>query len=131
MVPDAKTLMAQRAHTLIVQGTQTLMVQGAKTLMVQGAKTLMVQGTTSDAGKSTLVAGLCRLLARRGEPLALGASAVERLGGLSLQVLLSAARSWAADGHQLIVSPVSDAFVEQCRAFGAGALVPALAGETA
>ncbi|MES2554418.1 MAG: hypothetical protein V4588_12240, partial [Pseudomonadota bacterium] len=29
-------------------------------------KSIMVQGTTSDAGKSTLVAGICRVLYRKG-----------------------------------------------------------------
>ena len=30
------------------------------------SKTLMIQGCTSDAGKSALVTGLCRVLKRRG-----------------------------------------------------------------
>ncbi|ENM5733132.1 cobyric acid synthase [Vibrio mimicus] len=38
--------------------------------MIPTSKALMVQGTTSDAGKSVLVAGLCRVLVRRGTKVA-------------------------------------------------------------
>lgn len=72
-----------------------------------------------------------QLLARRGQPLTVDASGVERLGGLSLQVLLSAVRTWAADGLELTVAPVSEAFVEQCRAFGAAGLARDFAGDPA
>jgi chemotaxis protein CheX len=67
------------------------------------------------------------LLQRRGQPLTLDAGAVERIGGLGLQVLLSARRTWEADGQMLDLSPVSDAFDEQWRAFGAVPFAPAAA----
>lgn len=59
------------------------------------------------------------LLARRGQALTIDASEVERVGGLCLQVLLSAMRTWAADGVNLKLAPLSDAFAEQWAAFGA------------
>lgn len=59
------------------------------------------------------------LMARRGQPVTLDASAVERLGGLCLQVLLAARRTWATDGVNLRLGSVSDNFSEQWAAFGA------------
>ncbi len=52
------------------------------------------------------------LLERRGEDLEVDASSVRRLGGLCLQVLLSAGSAWAADKHELIFLSPSPAFVE-------------------
>ncbi len=59
------------------------------------------------------------LLACRGADLTIDGSAVDRLGGLCLQVLLSARRTWAADGVNLRLGSVSQAFAEQWAAFGA------------
>ena len=59
------------------------------------------------------------LLARRGSALTLDASAVDRLGGLCLQVLLAARRTWEGDGHALAIASASEAFLNQWTAFGA------------
>ncbi|WP_420472004.1 MULTISPECIES: STAS domain-containing protein [unclassified Brevundimonas] len=60
------------------------------------------------------------ILGLRGQPLTVDASGVDRLGGLCLQVLLSARTTWAADGQPLTVA-VGDgtAFTDQWAAFGA------------
>ncbi|WP_244497131.1 STAS domain-containing protein [Aureimonas sp. D3] len=50
------------------------------------------------------------LLAHRGAPLALDASAVKRLGGQCLQLLISAGRTWGADGVPIRLSDSSEAF---------------------
>jgi len=59
------------------------------------------------------------LLGRRGQALEIDASAVERLGGLCLQVLISAHKTWGDDGVPLHVAPRSEAFTEALRLFGA------------
>ena len=59
------------------------------------------------------------LLAQRGQSVTLDASNVERLGGLCLQVLLSARKTWASDGVDLTIAPQSQGFSEQWAAFGA------------
>lgn len=62
------------------------------------------------------------LLALRGQSVTLDASAVDRLGGLCLQVLLSAQRTWVGDGQVLSFGAVSEAFETQWNAFGAPAI---------
>jgi chemotaxis protein CheX len=65
------------------------------------------------------------LLERRGRPLTLDASHVQRLGALCLQILLAAQNTWAdeaLDDHTtLAIHPRSDAFDESVRLFGANA----------
>ena len=64
-----------------------------------------------------------QLLGNRGAPLVVDGSAVERLGGLCLQVLLAARKTWEADGQSFeLVSP-SSALAEALVAFGAESLV--------
>ena len=59
------------------------------------------------------------LQARRGQPLILDASQVERLGGLGLQVLLSARMTWARDRLPFAIDARSAAFDEALALCGA------------
>ncbi|NDR58105.1 STAS domain-containing protein [Aliiruegeria sabulilitoris] len=58
------------------------------------------------------------ITALRGQDLRMSAEAVTHLGTPGLQVLLSAARSWAADGKSFSLQPCSEAFTEQLSIFG-------------
>ncbi len=57
----------------------------------------------------------------RGRPLDIDSSQVERPGGLSLQVLLSARRTWASDGVRASVNDASQAFQDSLALFAAPA----------
>ena len=62
------------------------------------------------------------LLALRGCPVVLDAAGVERLGGLGLQVLLSARRTWREDHLHFAVVDASDAFQADLALLGASTL---------
>ncbi|MBM9594386.1 STAS domain-containing protein [Roseitranquillus sediminis] len=58
------------------------------------------------------------LRGQRGADLDLDAAASRHIGSLAVQVIVSAARTWAASGHALRLVNVSDACVEQLGLLG-------------
>ena len=70
------------------------------------------------------------LLTRRGGPIEIDASAVQRAGGLCLQVLLSASATWAVDGHEFNLAQPSEALCEAIRNLGAADFAAGLIEET-
>lgn len=58
------------------------------------------------------------LRARRGGDLGLDAGETRHIGTLAVQALLSAARTWASDGHTLTISNISDACIDQLSLLG-------------
>jgi len=59
------------------------------------------------------------LAERRGKPVELDASKVQRLGGLCLQVLIAARRAWHEEEQPLVIGHRSEAFTTALRLFGA------------
>ena len=63
-------------------------------------------------------------LERRGQPIAVDASQVRRIGGQCLQVLISARSTWLADGQDFRIVNPSPEFAEGLALMGATDLAP-------
>ncbi len=61
---------------------------------------------------------LSDLIAVRGQPLVLDASATRRVGGQCLQVLLAARATWAADKIPLLIADPSSDFLDSLALLG-------------
>lgn len=69
------------------------------------------------------------LCAATGTPLSIDASAVERLGGACLQVLLAASARWRAEGLAFSITGASPVFVDAVGLMSAHELAPEETGQ--
>lgn len=68
----------------------------------------------------TTVPGVSEMiLAGRNEQLVIDAGAVRRMSALGFEMLLAAARQWQDDGCSMLITDMSDAFVESLGQLGA------------
>lgn len=86
--------------------------------MSSGPEHLALPARLDGANVGDVFADMSRL---RGSDLVLDAADLERLGGLGLQLLLSARSTWAADGRSLSLANVTDALRDAFAAMGANA----------
>jgi chemotaxis protein CheX len=90
------------------------MPKAAEAIEVEPATVSLVQVLDLQAAEPLRA----ELMSLRGRPLDIDASQVTRLGGLCLQVLMSAHKIWSEDRVALTVNQPSLAFSEQLTAFG-------------
>jgi|DewCreStandDraft_4_1066084.scaffolds.fasta_scaffold00506_72 anti-anti-sigma regulatory factor len=65
-----------------------------------------------------------QLLGRRGNDLVIDAAEVEVVSALALEVIVSAARQWSADGRQIALRNPSVAFARTCNHLGLAPAAP-------
>ena len=81
-----------------------------------GALKTLSLAKTLDLNEATALHG--KLLALKGNDIAIDASGVERAGALSIQVLMSAAKTWEEDKLGFTFSKVSDALATTMQLIG-------------
>ncbi len=123
--PTVKARPARKAKDSSKSKSRTIAAKAAKPKAAR-TKSKPRQAKPSDArfvlperfDSSTASSVLEAFKSHRGRPLIVDASTVRRAGAQSIQILVSASRTWQVDGHQLSVENPSAELVEAVSLLG-------------